>query len=368
MHPFPDNFSRIVVKIGSALLTDNGKRLDIDYVKRLAAQITAVKAAKREIVVVSSGAVAAGMSRLGWKTRPTLRADLQVAAAVGQMRLMNAYERSFSHYGIHAAQVLLTAEDMAHRTLYLNARVTLRQIIARGVIPVVNENDVIATDDVSFGDNDRLAAQLSNLWEADLLLMLTDAPGLCRDNGEVVKTAMANDDKLIHYVRATGTSVGAGGMASKLSAAKIAARSGAHSFIIDGRADDCIARALAGEKNIGTFLSADKTRFSARKLWLASGLNVRGLMILDSGATRAVVRDKRSLLPAGIREVEGHFVRGDSVRLADEDRKTIGYALVNYDNKAAWRLRGVKSNDIFSVLGYMHEEEMAHRDNMSVLE
>ena len=367
MHTSLSKYSRIIVKVGSALLTANGKRVDAAYVRRLAAQIAAVKRAGRQVVVVSSGAIAAGMSRLGWKTRPTLRADLQVAAAVGQMRLMNIYEASFSRHGAHAAQILLSAEDMAHRTLYLNARTTLKQIIAHGVIPVVNENDVIATDDVSFGDNDRLAAQIANLWEADLLLMLTNAPGLCRENGEVVAQASANDDNLMSYVRSGKGGVGSGGMASKLSAAKIAARSGAHSFIVDGRVENCITRVLSDEKNIGTFLAAEKTQLSARKLWLASGLNVRGKMILDAGAARAVVRDKRSLLPAGVREVEGNFVRGDSVRLTDENKKAIGYALVNYDCKAAKRLCGVKSGDIFSILGYMHEEEMAHRDNMTVL-
>ena len=357
MHTSLSKYSRIIVKVGSALLTANGKRVDAAYVRRLAAQIAAVKTAERQVVVVSSGAIAAGMSRLGWKTRPTLRADLQVAAAVGQMRLMNIYEASFSRHGAHAAQILLSAEDMAHRTLYLNARTTLKQIIAHGVIPVVNENDVIATDDVSFGDNDRLAAQIANLWEADLLLILTNAPGLCRENGEVVAQASANDDNLMNHVRSGDNRVGSGGMASKLSAAKIAARSGAHSFIVNGRAENCIARVLNDEKNLGTFLAAEKTQLSARKLWLASGLNVRGKMILDAGAARAVVRDKRSLLPAGVREVQGRFVRGDSVRLTDENKKAIGYALVNYDSKAAKRLCGVKSGEIFSILGYMHEKK-----------
>ncbi|MGI9338123.1 MAG: glutamate 5-kinase [Gammaproteobacteria bacterium] len=380
---------RIIVKIGSSLLASGGNKLNTAYIGRLSAQIAAQRQAGLEVVLVSSGAVVAGMQRLGWQKRPRTRADLQVAAAIGQMRLMNAYEDAFSRRGLHAAQVLLTAEEMAHRTLYLNARATLRRLLVGDFIPVINENDVVATDTASFGDNDRLAALIANLLEADCLLMLTDAPGLCRDSArsDVIYSADAGDDDLLRYVvEDGGASRGLGGMQSKLAAAKIAARSGANSLIIDGRARMAIARAIArindndngGKKddnkktagrNFGTLLAAGAQPLSARKRWLASGLRVRGTMYLDAGAVRAVVRDKRSLLPAGVRRVRGDFVRGDSVAFADDDGgAVVGYGLTNYDAAAARALCGVKSGEIEKVLGYAYEEEMAHRDNMTVLE
>ena len=231
-----------------------------------------------------------------------------------------------------------------------------------------------ATDHVCFGDNDRLAAQIANLVEAELLLMLTDAPGLCKDGDnmcDVVGEAMVTDDALLGYVRAENAAeenaVGSGGMASKLGAARIAARSGAHAIIGDGRDAQCIARALAGDDGFGTLLVADVPRLSARKQWLASGLHVRGGMTLDAGAVSALVGGKRSLLPAGVVSVQGEFVRGDSVRLTDEAGEIIGYALVNYDSEAARRLCGVRSDAIAGVLGYCHEEELAHRDNMTIV-
>ena len=369
---------RVIVKVGSSLLAaGDGARLNTNYIRRLSEQIAEQRRAGLEIVLVSSGAVVSGMQRLGWNKRPKERADLQVAAAIGQMRLMDAYEDAFSRCGLHAAQVLLTAEEMAHRTLYLNARATLRRLLRREVIPVINENDVVATESASFGDNDRLAALISNLLEADCLLMLTDAPGLCRDRErkDVIARADAGDDKLLNYVGESGK--GLGGMKSKLAAAAIAARSGANSLIVDGGADAVIARAMervfAEDENnathFGTLLVAGARPLSARKRWLASGLRVRGTMFLDAGAIRAVVRDKRSLLPAGVKRVTGDFVRGDSVALAnEEDNAVVGYGLVNYDAAAARELCGVKSGDIEKVLGYAYEEEMAHRDNMTVLE
>ena len=375
---------KIIIKVGSSLLASDGNKLNTAYIRRLSAQIAAQRQAGLQVVLVSSGAVVSGMQRLGWRKRPQgarAREDLQVAAAIGQMRLMNAYEDAFSRCGLHAAQVLLTAEEMAHRTLYLNARATLRRLLSGDFIPVINENDVVATDTASFGDNDRLAALIANLLEADCLLMLTDAPGLCRDRArrDVIHFADAGDDKLLRYVVEDGG--GIGGMQSKLAAAKIAARSGANSLIVDGRVRMAIARAVARinndkpqnenktQKYFGTLLAAAAQPLSARKRWLASGLRVRGTMFLDAGAVRAVVRDKRSLLPAGIRKVRGDFVRGDSVALAaDSGGEVVGYGLANYDAAAARALCGVKSGDIEKVLGYAYEEEMAHRDNMTVLE
>lgn len=362
------NLRRIIVKVGSSLLTADGTRLDSDYIFRLCTQVAEARRAGCEIVVVSSGAVAAGVQRLGWRRRPESRADVQAAAAVGQMRLIDAFEEGFSRHQLHAGQVLLTAEDMAHRTLYLNARAALRRMLAHQTVPVANENDVIATDAVRFGDNDRLAAQIANLLEADLLLMLTDAEGLRAKDGGIVREAAANDDSLLGHVSPSAPGVGSGGMAGKLYAAKVAARSGAHSLIADGRDARALARTLAGDNDFGTLLFADTPRLSARKQWLASGLNVCGALTLDGGAVRAVVRDKRSLLPAGIREVRGDFSRGDAVALADENGAVVGYALVNYDAAAAKKLCGAKSGDIRKIIGYIHEEEMAHRDNMSILE
>ena len=360
---------RVIVKIGSSLLTADGNKLDIDYINGLCEQLAAARAGGREIAVVSSGAVAAGNNRLGWKQCSSSWVDRQVAAAVGQMGLINVYEAAFVRHQLHAAQVLLTAEDMAHRTLYLNARATLWQLLQYSVIPIINENDVIATDEVGFGDNDHLAAQITNLIEADVLLMLTDAPGLCRDGDgltDVIHEAKVTDDSLAAFVRES-SGVGRGGMGSKLAAARIAARSGAHSLIADGRAANCIERAFSGAADFGTLLVADMPRLSARKQWLASGLHVRGEIRLDAGAVRALVGGKRSLLSAGVVAVQGEFVRGDAVKLAAESGATIGYALVNYDSVAAQRLCGVHSSAIAEVLGYRHEEELAHRDNMTIL-
>ena len=366
----PSNIRRLIVKIGSSLLTADGTRLDSGYITGICGQVAAARRRECEIVIVSSGAVAAGVERLGWGSRPAARADMHVAAAVGQMRLSDAFEEGLSRHGLYAGQVLLTAEDMAHRTLYLNARTALRRMLAHRTVPVANENDVIATDSVRFGDNDRLAAQIANLLEADMLLMLTDVDGLrAGGGGETIREAAANDNALArHAVPPAAGGVGSGGMAGKLRAAKIAARSGAHSLIADGRDSEALARALDGDGGFGTFVAADMPRLSARKQWLASGLNVCGDMVLDGGAVRALVRGKKSLLPAGVCLVRGDFVRGDAVALKDENGGVVGYALANYGADAARRLCGARSADIIKLIGYMHEEEMAHRDNMSILE
>lgn len=370
-HPELAQARRLIVKVGSSLLTNAGDGLDIPYIKALCDQIAAARARDREIVIVSSGAVAAGVRRLGWHTRPAAHVDVQVAAAVGQMALINAYEAAFAAHAIHAAQALLSAEDMAHRTLYLNARTTLRRMLGHSVIPIINENDVIAPADICFGDNDRLAAQIANLIEADALLMLTDAPGLCRDARrlrDIIPRAAVTDPTLSAHAGPTAADgVGRGGIAAKLHAARIAARSGAHALICNGRDPNCIPRALAGDPTFGTLLVADLPRLSARKQWLANGLHPRGVLTLDDGAVTALVTAGRSLLPAGVRAVRGDFTRGDAVRLTDAADATIGYALVNYDSTAARRLCGARSDAIATVLGYKHEEEMAHRDNMTLV-
>ena len=365
------NLRRIVVKVGSSLLTTESWGLDVGRIRGLSAQIALARGEGREVVLVSSGAVAAGMGRLGWKSRPAKMADLQVAAAVGQMGLIEAYEEAFSAGGLHAAHVLLTAEDMAHRTLYLNARAALRRMLEHNVIPVVNENDVIATKEIRFGDNDRLAAQLANLLEADALIMLTDAPGLCRDRRgkNVVSLGKADDAALRDFVFAEtsgrAVKVGSGGMQTKLDAAQTAARSGAHSFIADGREADSLARILRGEE-VGTLLTADSPRLSARKRWLAGGLHVRGALTLDAGAVKALVSGKRSLLPAGVLRVRGKFARGDAVSFAEEGG-VLGYGLINYDSGDARKLSGARSGEIGNILGFAREDELIHRDNMTIL-
>lgn len=362
---------RIVIKIGSSLLANDKKQLNGDFIDHLSAQIAACKKNGKEIVIVSSGSVFAGLSCLQKYGRPDDRTSLQVAAAVGQMKLINAYEDAFSRHHLHAAQVLLTAEDMANRTLYLNARTMLRHFFKYSIIPIINENDVISTDTVSFENNDYLAAQISNLLEADLLLLLTNVSGIYKDKADphcIVQEASANDPLLLSYVDNTKTDYGLGGMKSKILAAKVAARSGAHTLIADGSIQNCIENALSPDKRVGSFLRADIPRLSARKQWLASGLHSRGDIILDDGAVHAVVDKKRSLLMAGIKSVQGDFVRGDAVKLISIQEKIIGYALINYNSSDAKQLCGIKSKDIIKTLGYMHEEEMAHRDNMSILQ
>lgn len=367
---------RVIVKVGSSSLTGGGTRLDGVYIRALSRQIAAARdgdaegegAARREIILVSSGAVAAGIDRLGWKARPRALVDLQAAAAVGQMALVDAYESEFARRRLHAAQMLLTAEDLAHRELYLNARATLRRLLDLRVVPVVNENDAIAAADARFGDNDDLAAQLTNLIEVDLLVLLTDRDGLRAADGEIVREAAAADEALLRHIEKEPRAgkIGIGGMASKLRAAKIAARAGTHTVIADGRADGILRRILAGEE-IGTFLRAETPPLSARKRWLASGLSLRGELTIDDGAARAVRDLGRSLLPAGVVAAGGKFARGDAVRVVDAARRTLGFGLVNYGAAQVDTLRGRNSAEIKSLLGYAGEEEIIHRDNLSVV-
>ena len=359
-----------VIKVGSSLLTANDDRLDLEFVRALAGEIALLRRDGRAVILVSSGAVAAGMRRLGWTKRPRALADLQVAAAVGQVGLVDAYEAAFAEHQTHAAQVLLTAEDMTSRTLYLNARSALKRLLALGIVPVVNENDAIAAAEMRFGDNDRLAALLANLVEADLLVMLTDAAGVYRDPanpGDVIGEISVVDSSLKKLAASTSSSgVGVGGMASKVSAAIAAARSGAHSVIVGGRAPSVLA-AVADGKNIGTLLVADLPRIGARKRWLASGLTARGNLALDDGAVKAICERGKSLLPAGIIAVKGRFRRGDAVAMSAGDGGVVAHGLVNYGADEVGRLMGCPSREIENLLGYMNEEEIVHRDNLAVL-
>ncbi|MDH5470946.1 MAG: glutamate 5-kinase [Gammaproteobacteria bacterium] len=360
---------RWVIKIGSSLLTNDGQGLAIDAIDSWVEQMAALRAAGHEVLLVSSGAVAEGMTRLGWTRRPHALHDLQAAAAVGQMGLIQAYESRFKTYGLHTAQVLLTHDDLANRQRYLNARSTLRTLLALGVIPVVNENDTVTTEEIRFGDNDTLAALVANLVEADLLIFLTDQQGMFdsdpRSNpaAGLISEAQADDLTLETMAAATGGALGRGGMLTKVRAARRAARSGALTMIVPGR-DDNVLQRIAADDTLGTRLYPTREPLAARKQWLAGQLQVRGRLQLDEGASRVLHTSGRSLLPVGVVAVEGHFDRGDLVACIDPDGREIARGLVNYNTTDAARIAGQASNRIEELLGYIDEPELIHRDNL----
>ncbi len=363
---------RWVVKIGSALLTNDGAGLNIEGIADWAEQIATLQEQGRDVVVVSSGAVAAGMSRLGWRRRPHAIPELQAAAAVGQMRLINAYERFFQSHGLHSAQILLTHEDLTDRRRYLNARSTLRTLLAHRAIPVVNENDTVATTEIRFGDNDTLAALVANLVEADALLILTDQEGLfdknpsVHDDATLIAEADATDPMLLEYAGEAASELSQGGMRTKILAARKAARSGTHTIIANGREENLILRVAAGE-HLGTRLRASRPPVAARKQWIGSHLKQKGKLWLDAGAAHALRREGRSLLPVGVVKVEGAFRRGDLVGCVAPDGGMVALGLVNYNSDDARRIIGKGSEQIEAILGYVNEEEMIHRDNLSLV-
>jgi len=365
------NRRRIVVKIGSALLTRDGQGLNSDGIQDWAAQLAQLRSRGLEVVLVSSGAVAAGMQRLGRSTRPHALHELQAMAAVGQMNLVQVYESAFQRHGLHAAQVLLTHEDLADRGRYLNSRSTLRTLLEFGVIPVINENDTVATEEIRFGDNDTLAALVANLIEADLLLILTDQRGLYdRDprqdpEAKLVTEGNAGDPQLLTMAGGSGA-LGRGGMRSKLLAAEKAARSGASTVIASGRESNVITRVLDGEA-IGTHLHAAQGRVAARKQWLAGQLRATGKLRLDAGAVKVIREGGKSLLPVGVQAIEGAFTRGEIVSCLDPEGHEVARGLVNYSSEEAGRIIGKASDKIESILGYIDEPELIHRDNMVVL-
>jgi len=365
-------YRRWVVKIGSALLTDDGRGLNSPGICGWVAQMAALRKEGRELVLVSSGAVAEGMRRLRWTQRPHALHALQAAAAVGQMGLVQSYESCFQTYGLHTAQILVTHEDLAHRQRYLNARSTLRTLIDMGVVAVVNENDTVATDEIRFGDNDTLAALVANLVEADLLVILTDQTGLYeRDpredpNAPLVHLARADAPELSHMASARGGALGRGGMLTKVRAARRAGRSGAATVIVGGREPDVLTRLAAGE-DLGTLLLPGHETMAARKQWLASHLQVRGRLLLDAGAVTVLRTSGRSLLPVGVVGVEGHFARGEMVACVGPDGTEVARGLVNYSAAESRRIMGQPSHRIEAVLGYVDEPELVHRDNMVLL-
>jgi len=363
---------RIVVKVGSSLVTNQGQGLDHAALARWATQIAELKKLGKEVVLVSSGAIAEGMGRLGWTKRPHALHELQAAAAVGQMGLVQAYETCFRAHGIHAAQVLLTHEDLSDRKRYLNARSTLLTLLRLGIIPVINENDTVATDEIRFGDNDTLAALVTNLIEADALIILTDQAGLFSADPRKDKTAtlivdaQAGEAHLESIAGGTGSAIARGGMLTKVIAAKRAARSGAHTVIASGHEPDVLVR-LAGGERVGTQLTAPTLALAARKQWLADHLQVRGKVTLDAGAVKALQADGKSLLPIGVVEVGGTYERGETVSCLDADGREIARGLVNYNSDETRKILKKSSSEIEAILGYVDEPELIHRDNLVLL-
>ncbi len=363
---------RIVVKVGSSLVTNQGAGLDLNALGNWARQIATLCASGHEVVLVSSGAIAEGMQRLGWSTRPTSIHNLQAAAAVGQMGLVQAYESCFRQHGLHAAQVLLTHADLADRERYLNARATLTTLLSLRVIPIINENDTVVTDEIKFGDNDTLGALVTNLIDADVLIILTDQTGLYTadprkdSNAMLVSEALAGDANLESMAGGAGSSIGRGGMITKILAAKRAARSGAHTVIASGHERDVLLRLLQGE-SIGTLLTAPTLTLAARKQWLADHLQVAGKLVLDAGAIKALRTEGKSLLPIGVKSVSGEFGRGAVLACVGEDGQDIARGLTNYSAEEARRIAGHASQEIESLLGYGGDSEIIHRDNLVLL-
>ena len=364
---------RWVVKIGSALLTNNGRGLDLAAIAGWVDQLAALRQGGAQVVLVSSGAVAEGMVRLGLSARPDSIHELQACAAVGQMGLVQAWETQFDRHGLRTAQVLLTHDDLADRRRYLNARSTLRTLLEFGVIPVINENDTVVTDEIRFGDNDTLGALVTNLVEAEGLIILTDQPGMFERDprldpaAPLIREARAFDDALI--AKATGSSasgLGRGGMATKIRAARLAARSGARTVIVGGRLDQAVSRVVAGD-DVGTLLLPDAGPMVARKQWIAGHLQMRGTLVLDDGAVRVLKEGGKSLLPVGVREVHGEFSRGEVVACVDGDGREVARGLANYGAEEARRIAGARTAQIVERLGYIDEAELIHRDNLVVL-
>lgn len=362
---------RWVIKIGSALLTNNGQGLDRALMQLWVDRMADLRQRGIEVVVVSSGAVAEGMTRLRWKSRPESVHELQAAAAVGQMGLVQAWETCFQNHGMHTAQILLTHDDLSDRKRYLNARSTLMTLLQLGVIPVINENDSVVTDEIRFGDNDTLAALVANLAVAERLVILTDQDGLYeRDprsdpSAPIIREAHASDPHLQEVAGGSVSGLGRGGMITKVRAAELAARSGARTHICSGRSPDVLTQ-LADGDNPGTTLLPDTSVFNARKQWLAGHLQMRGRLILDAGAVSRLRESGSSLLPVGVVDVAGEFSRGEMVSCEDESGKRIACGLVNYDAEEALLIRRRKSSEIQDVLGYVSEPELIHRDNMVV--
>ena len=360
---------RWVIKLGSAVLTDDGRGLNRDLFDAWVADIAALKERGYQVVIVSSGAVAEGLVRLGKLERPVRIHELQAVAAVGQMGLIQAWESAFKKHGLHTAQILLTHDDLADRRRYLNARSTLEELLKLGVIPIINENDTVVTDEIRFGDNDTLGALVANLLVADNLIILTDRDGLYRGDpklypdAELVHEARSGDPVLDTMAGSSKGHLGRGGMHTKINAAKLAARSGANTILANGRVESILTMISKGA-SVGTILTADTAPVTARKQWLAGHLQVRGKLVVDSGAAEVLRQQGRSLLPVGVVDVQGDFERGELVSCQDESGRELARGLVNYDAEEARLIKGVSSKRIIEILGYCDDEELIHRNNL----
>ncbi len=356
-----------VVKVGSSLLTNHGQGLDLDLVQTWVDDISRLRAGGISVVLVSSGAVAEGMKRLGLASRPHSIHELQAAAAVGQMGLIQMYESAFQRHDIKTAQILLTHDDLRSRERYLNARSTLNQLLSLDVVPIVNENDTVVTDEIQFGDNDTLAALVSNLIGADTLVLLTDQAGLMtadprKDPGATLVARSSANDGHLDALAGGSSALGRGGMLTKVKAARVAARSGADTVIVSGKNPGVLIRLAEGTVD-GTLLTADRESMVARKQWLAS-LPVRGKLTLDTGACRVLRQEGRSLLAVGILASTGNYHRGDMVVCQTEDGHEVARGLVNYAGDEVSKLCGEPSDRIESLLGFVAEPEVIHRDNL----
>ena len=360
---------RIVVKVGSSLLTNDGQGLDPKAIGEWSSQIATLRRQNKQLILVSSGAIAEGMARLKWKTRPKAMSELQAAAAVGQMGLIQAYESAFASHNIRAAQILLTHEDLADRLRYLNARSTIFKLLELGVIPIVNENDTVVTDEIRLGDNDTLGAVVSNLIEADALIILTDQRGLYdsdprnNPNARFIHLATAGDPALQKMAGGAGSHIGTGGMLTKVLAAQRAASSGATTVIASGREERVLERLGLGEA-IGTELRAAPSLRSARKQWMADHLRLPGKLVLDEGACKALIDQGKSLLAVGVTDVIGEFERGDVVACTDSQHREIARGLTNYSSAETRRIMRHPTREIESILGNCRDEELIHRNNM----
>ncbi len=363
---------RIVVKVGSALVTNDGRGLDRTAIANWARQISSLQKGGKEVIFVSSGAIAEGVLRLGWQKRPRAVSQLQAAAAVGQMGLVQAYEENFSSYGVKTAQILLTHADLADRERYLNARATLTELTAIGVVPVINENDTVVTDEIKVGDNDTLGALVTNLVLADVLVILTDQKGLYTADprkdpaATFVSCARAGDPALEKMAGGAASALSKGGMITKILAAKRAARSGAATIIVSGREENVLMRMASGEA-IGTELLSDAEPMHAREKWIADHLRSDGAISVDAGAAKAIRERNTSLLPVGVTAVHGEFLRGDVVSCLSPEGEEIARGIVNYSSGEVRQISGVQSEEVSSILGFVAHPEVIHKDNLTLI-
>jgi glutamate 5-kinase len=366
------HIKRVVIKIGSSLLTRGGQGLDKTAIAAWVKQMADIKHQDIDVVLVSSGAVAEGMCRLNLKVRPNTLHELQAAAAIGQMGLVRVFDDNFQQHALHAAQILLTHDDLSNRKRYLNARSTLLTLINFGVVPIINENDTVATEEIRFGDNDTLAALVANLIEADLLIILTDQQGLFTSDPSInpdatlISEISVNDTRLEQMAGESRSGLGRGGMYTKVRAARLASRSGAATIVAAGIIDDVIKKVLAGNE-LGTHFLPDAEPLVSRKRWLAGQLQLKGQLTLDAGAIHALKNEGKSLLSVGVRSVNGQFERGELVACLDESGIEIARGLINYNKTETQLIAGKNSSEFENILGYLDDMELIHRDNMVLI-